>query len=258
MSAESNAVIWAFLSAGLALVAIVVALGAALVIYQRRFLRMHREYADGLVSAHEEERAWVAREVHDDALQRIMIVLQELDGCAERARGTNGLRRQLVALRAELEDLSAVLRQLAYRLHPVFVEQEGVGPSLKRLAGDLARTAPVHIEVVDESPGAPGLTPDKALVVYRIAQEALANLVRHARSETARVQVRTENGTLELTVEDQGRGFDVEAARRAGGLGLTSMTERARAAGGTLTIQSQAGAGTSVYLRLPLARSGES
>ncbi len=237
---------------------LVLAFGVALAVYQRRFLRMHREYADRLVRAHEEERAWVAREVHDDALQRIAIVLHELDDCADRAGdNSNGLRRQVIALRAELEDLSVVLRQLAHRMHPVFVEQEGVGPSLKRLAGELGRTAMVRIEVVDESPGAPGLTRDQALVVYRIAQEALANLVRHARAATARVRVRADNGTLELRVEDQGCGFDVEAGRRAGGLGLTSMTERARAAGGTLTIESQAGAGTSVYLRLPLAGSGE-
>ncbi len=237
---------------------ILLAFAVALSVYQRRFLAMHREYADRLVSAHEEERAWVAREVHDDALQRIAIVLHELDACADRAReGSNGLRRHLVALRAELEDLSVVLRQLAYRMHPVFVEQEGVGPSLKRLAGELGRTSIVRIEVVDESPDAPMLTSDQALVVYRIAQEALANLVRHANAATALVRVRADNGTFELRVEDQGRGFDVEAARRAGGLGLTSMTERARAAGGTLTIESRAGSGTSVYLRLPLARDSE-
>jgi signal transduction histidine kinase len=88
--------------------------------------------------------------------------------------------------------------------------------------------------------------------VYRIAQEALTNLVRHARAPAAVVRVHASNGTLELFVDDKGCGFDVEAARGAGGLGLVSMSERARAAGGTLNISSSAGAGTSVHLRLPI------
>ena len=79
MSAGSNAVLYAFLSAGAALIVILVGLGIVLVGYQRRFVAMHRAHAEGLLKAQETERAWVAREVHDDALQRIMLLQHALD-----------------------------------------------------------------------------------------------------------------------------------------------------------------------------------
>jgi signal transduction histidine kinase len=254
VSSASSGIAWAFLSAGLALVVILLAFGAALVIYQRRFLSLHRGYADGLVRAQEEERAWVAREVHDDALQRIAMLLHELDDLAASGNGgTAEIHQRLRGLRLELEDLSLVLRRMAYRLHPAFVEQEPVVDTIQRLAMDLARTANgTRIEVHDETRRAVTLTREQALVVYRIAHEALTNVIRHAAPGTAVVRVRASGDLFELRVEDRGPGFDVESARRRG-LGLISMTERARAAGGLLSLVSQPGRGTLVYLRLPLA-----
>lgn len=252
MSADSSAVLWAFLSGAIALVAILLALGTALVLYQRRFLAMHREFAHGLVRAQEEERAWVAREVHDDVLQRIAMLLQELDEVTDNSNpGAERRRSRLGAVRREIEDLSVVLRRLAYRLHPVFVGQEGVVESLRRLAADVTRGAGgLRLEVLSETSEPPTLTEEQTLVVYRIVQEALTNMVRHAGPANGLVRVRSSSRQLELDVEDQGRGFDLGSAR--GGLGLISMTERARAAGGALTIDSQPGRGTRIRLRLPL------
>jgi signal transduction histidine kinase len=250
VSAPSSAVAWAFLSASLALVVILVALGIALVIYQRRFVAMHRTYADGLLAAQETERAWVAREVHDDALQRIMILLHELDALAVLAAGSLGLTERIEAFRAELEDLSAALRQMAYRLHPSFHEQEGLVPMLERLASEIEHSAGLRIDVRAPEQAPPPLTAEQSLVVYRVAQEALNNVLRHSGSTWALVAVQTEDHTLDLRVEDYGTGFDTARPPREG-LGLISMTERARAAGGILSVESHPGGGTRVHLRLP-------
>lgn len=255
VSAGSNAVFSAFLSAGLALVVILLALGIALVAYQRRFLAMHRAYADGLLRAHEEERAYVAREVHDDALQRIMILLHELDDWAVQAGPAAAVAERVTGFRAELEDLSAMLRRLAHRLHPDFLAQEGLVPMLERLASEVDRAAGLSVAVRHAGELRTALTADQSLVVYRIAQEALSNVVRHAGVATAVLDVASRDHTIELTVHDDGGGFDAATLPRRG-LGLISMTERARAAGGTLSVESQPGGGTRVHLILPLGAAG--
>lgn len=250
MSASTGAVAWVFISAGLALAVILLALGAALVIYQRRFVAMHRSYADGLLSAQEQERAAVAREVHDDALQRIMILMQDLDEWSTQPEKAAPVPQRVGALRADLEDLSATLRQMAYRLHPSFHQEEGIVAMLGRLAAEVDRGG-IKVEVRDKLAEQPTLTEDQSLAVYRIAQEALSNVVRHAGATRAVIQVAAHDHALELTVEDYGAGFDSGAPRREG-LGLTSMAERARVLGGALSVESHPGGGTRVKLRLPV------
>lgn len=240
-------------SAGLGLVVILVALAAALVVYQRRFLAMHRAYAEGLLSAQEDERAWVAREVHDDALQRIMLIQQELDGWSDRLPATAQERtKRYGALRGELEELSTMLRRMAYRLHPVFVEQEGIGALLQRLAADMGHAGGLQVEVRDRLGPDVVLSADQSLAVYRIAQEALTNVVKHARSPHAAIEVWGSERLLEMRIEDFGAGFALDGTRPPG-LGLTSMAERARSAGGMLSVESYPDGGTRVHLRLPVA-----
>jgi signal transduction histidine kinase len=248
------AVTWLFLSATIVLVAIVLALGVALVVYQRRFLTMHRQYADNLVKAHEDDRAWIAREVHDDALQRIVLLMHELDSWAGASGGSRAAAlspTRTAGLRAELEDLAMVLRRMAYRLHPAFVEQ-GIEQALRQLTAELSRTANLTVDIHTQWALPPALNADQALVVFRVAQEALMNCARHSGVRRASITLAAPRGGLDMRVEDSGAGFDVEPARRAGGLGLISMSERARVAGGSLSIISQPGGGTVIELRLPL------
>ena len=233
---------------------ILVALGVALIVYQKRFLAMHRTFSENLLKAHEEDRAWIAREVHDDALQRIVLLLHELDDMMRRQKAPDAeMPVRAAGLRAELEDLATVLRRMAYRLHPSFVDQEGVEPALRRLTTELSRTVGLNVDVKAEWQFPPHLSEEQALVIYRVAQEALMNAARHSGARRARVVLDAPKGVVELRVEDEGAGFDVEPARRAGGLGLISMSERARVAGGSLSITSQPGGGTIIALKLPLA-----
>ena len=249
--AASSAIAWAFVAAGLALVVLLTATALVLVVYQRRFVTMHRAYSDQLIAAQELERAWVAQEVHDDALQRILMLIHELDTWTSGNTPAVPLGDRVTALRTELEDLSASLRRMAYRLHPSFHEQGGLMPMLERLAAEIGQMTGLRVEVRAGDPPPPDLTADQSLVVYRVAQEALANVVRHAGSDWALIQVQGVNHSIELRVEDRGAGFDTARPPRRG-LGLTSMMERARSAGGMLSLESHPGGGTRVQLKLPV------
>jgi len=218
-------------------------------IAQRRLVTLHREYTRGLLAAHEEERAWVAREVHDDAMQRLAVLqheLQELRRSDDTWTPTQ--RHHLGGIIGEVQDLSASLRQLAHRLHPAVIAHLGLAPALQQLAGEVSRTSGIPIDVVLPPDDLP-VPPDRALALFRVAQEALRNVVRHAGASAATLALVATGDALELRVEDDGRGFDTGGPRK--GIGLISIRERARLAGGRATIQSRPGQGTVVLVRVP-------
>jgi signal transduction histidine kinase len=223
------------------------------VIYQRRFLALHRSHATRMLQAQEEERAWVAREVHDDALQRVALVVQELhDWEAQGALGGDQQLQRVTALREEIEDLAVMLRRVAHRLHPSLIDQAGLVPALEGLASDVGRAAGLQVEVVAPAAPIPPLPREHALLLYRIAQEALRNVAKHARVKRASIGVRALDGTIQLRVTDEGHGFVTNDSARGRGLGLISMAERARLAEGRLEIWSQPGAGTTVTATVPV------
>jgi signal transduction histidine kinase len=239
--------------AALTLAVILTAFAAALIIYQRRFLPMHRAFADNLLAAHEEERAWVAREVHDDALQRVAMLVHELDEWPNtNARPANAVER-VAALREEIEDLGVMLRRVAHRMHPALIDQAGLVPALQALAVDVTRSSGLRVEVTDEShaDGAAPPSTEHALLVYRIAQEALRNVVKHAGVSQCHMFIAVCPASIELRVTDQGKGFVADDSARGKGLGLISMAERARLADGRLEIVSRPGGGTGVRALIP-------
>jgi signal transduction histidine kinase len=236
--------------AALALVVILTAFASALIVYQRRFLRVHRTFADNLLAAHEEERAWVAREVHDDALQRVAMLVHELD---EWPAVVANAQERLAALREEIEDLGVMLRRVAHRMHPALIDHAGLVPALHALAVDVSRASGVRVDVTEETGAGDGGPPsrDHALLVYRIAQEALRNVSKHAGVAHCRMHIAVSPDRIELLVQDQGKGFVADDSARGRGLGLISMAERARLADGRLEIWSRPGEGTSVRTMIP-------
>lgn len=232
----------------------VVAFAAALVIAQRRRLAMQRSYAQRVLSAQEEERAWVARELHDDMLQRVAMVRHELDSlwatissCATPAEA-----HRLRALNAELVDLGVALRNVAHRLHPTIVDQLGLPRALEALAGEFQRGG---LEVRVSVPESAGIPPAVAHTAYRIAQEALRNIVKHAEVREAFLILDVGTPGLTLRISDAGRGFalDGHGAHTRAGLGLVSMRERAALVRGSVVVKSRQGAGTTVEATLPLS-----
>ena len=253
MSPSAGAFWWLFLMAALTLAVILTAFAAALIIYQRRFLQMHRAFADNLLAAHEEERAWVAREVHDDALQRVAMLVHELDEWPNtNAQPANTVER-VAALREEIEDLGVMLRRVAHRMHPALIDQAGLVPALQALAVDVTRSSGLRVEVTDEShaDGAAPPSTEHALLVYRIAQEALRNVAKHAGVSHCHMFIAVCPASIELRVTDQGKGFVADDSARGRGLGLISMAERARLADGRLEIVSRPGGGTGVRALIP-------
>ncbi len=239
--------------AALTLAVILTAFAAALIVYQRRFLQMHRAFADNLLAAHEEERAWVAREVHDDALQRVAMLVHELDEWPSTAAAVSGAAERVAALREEIEDLGVMLRRVAHRMHPALIDHAGLVPALHALAVDVTRSSGIRVEVTDESHGDNGSPPstEHALLVYRIAQEALRNVVKHASVSQCQMYIAVSPTGIELRVTDQGKGFVADDSARGKGLGLISMAERARLADGRLEVVSRPGGGTGVRALIP-------
>jgi len=223
------------------------------VIAQRRRVALQQDYAQRILRAHEEERAWIAGELHDDALQRVAVIRHELDGLwsAVARVALPDERHKLQALNGELLDLGVTLRNLAQRLHPAIVDQLGLVRALAVLAEEAAQAhgITVSLSLPEATLEVPAPT---AHAAYRIAQESLRNVARHAGIGEAELSLASGPRGLVLRVRDRGRGFAPQAPTPHQGLGLLAMRERAAIVHGTLHVRSSAGEGTTIEATLPL------
>lgn len=249
---------WVFVAAALAAGILTAAIVASIVVQQRRYLTATRSFSGKLLAAQEEERARIARELHDDVIQRVALLGQSLDELAAFSHGGDRqFERRVRGLRAELVDFADEIRSLAHRMHPPVLEHLGLPAALSTLAGEMSTS---HLRVgldLDRSPV--DMPPAIAAGLYRIAQESLRNVVKHASASTAVVRLARADGGVQLVVEDNGSGFDTAAPRGlsgngGSGMGLTSITERARQFGGRVAVQSRPGAGTRVVAWIPLGK----
>lgn len=216
---------------------------------QRRVVALHRSYLQRLVRAHEEERSRIARDVHDDAVQRLTFIGRELELFQSGGEPLGSDRvRHIGGIQGEVHDLADALRQLAHQLHPAALEHAGLNLALRQLADETARGHGLKVRLELPERELP-LNPDARLALFRIAQEAVGNAVRHAGSDEVTVQLRSDGATAELRVEDAGAGFD-QRAIRSHGIGLVGIEERARLAGGTAWVMSAPGQGTRVIARI--------
>ena len=250
---EASHALWFFFLAGIvSLTIVVVAFGAAMVIAQRRRLAMREDYAQRILRAQEEERAWVARELHDDMLQRVALIRHELDSlwASLSSAATPKEALSLRALNAELLDLGVALREVAHRLHPTIVDHLGLPKALEALAGEFSRATALNVRVALPAADTPPVPGPVAHAAYRIAQEALRNAVKHSGASLAELELSGQSDQVVLRVRDFGKGFVVQA-ERGDGLGLASMKERAGLVRGAVTVTSRPGEGTVVEARLP-------
>jgi PAS domain S-box-containing protein len=210
----------------------------------------HREIqqlAGRLLTAHEDERRHLARELHDDLTQRLArlaIDAGRMESAADAPEGVRPLREGLVRLS---EDMHA----LSYRLHPSILDDLGLVEALKTECDRVARRGDLRVEI--EAGGLPATLPAEAsLCLFRVAQEALNNTVRHARASAVTVLLSSRStGGLQLAVSDNGSGFDADRPRDQASLGLASMRERVRLLQGELDIESTPGRGTTVLVWVP-------
>jgi signal transduction histidine kinase len=193
-----------------------------------------------------EERNRLARELHDSVTQKLFgVVLTAEAATTLLEREPGEVRAQLQRLQELAQDAMEELRSLIFELRPPAIETEGLSTTLRKHVEVLARV--YRREIGLQVMGKAELPPRVEAEIFRIAQEALQNALRHAGAGHVDVRLDSRDGRLALTVVDDGVGFEPSApAVRSRRLGLTSMEERARAVGGTLEIDSVSGAGTTV------------
>ena len=202
-----------------------------------------------LLEVQEEERRRLARELHDEFGQLMACIMLQLRAAKSVAgEGASAGLEETILL---LEKAAAELRSLALELRPTMLENAGLDATLRWLAEQHRQRGGLEIEFSGRLGEVSG---ERAIAVFRIAQEALTNVVRHAKARRVRVELIQSDG-LELVIGDDGRGFDVsktlEQAPERGNLGLLGMRERVEILGGTLQIDSEPARGTRIHVLLP-------
>jgi len=215
--------------------------------YQARL----RQMSSQVLTAQEEERKRIAREMHDDtaqALTSVLVRLRLLERSAENERLRGGLTELRELTGATLEGV----RRMAIDLRPPMLDDLGLEAALGSFVQDFSRRWPTEAKLTVGRLGR--IPPDVELVLYRIVQEALSNVARHANASHALVRLTRRGRALRMVIEDDGLGFDLDAVRRSreSGLGLFGMEERLALVGGSLQVESAIGRGTRVSAEVPL------
>jgi PAS domain S-box-containing protein len=214
----------------------------------RRAEQMLRDVSGRLIGAQEEERLRIARELHDNVGQRLALLGIQIDALAKASHVANRLDAPLAALGASCRELSSEVHHLSHRLHSAKLDALGLVPAVQGYCHEVSDHG-VHVRFSNDDVPAtlPGET---ALCLFRVAQEALANVVKHSGAFEARVHLFAADGHVGLRVEDSGRGFEPNGQQS--GLGLISMRERVRSVGGEVRVQSSPTRGTTIEARVPL------
>ena len=202
-----------------------------------------------LEAAKEEERRHIARELHDELGPALTAVIINLHLVRENPENSDARVADTIDLADRLVDQ---VRDLSLDLRPPLLDELGLVPALRGYIETEAKRAGILIDVVEDGP-VKELPAEVEITAFRLVQEAVTNVIRHAEAETVNVTVRRDNGDLELSVKDDGRGFDVDstlAGPAAGALGLIGMHERVQNLGGELKIDSAPGRGTTVRGRM--------
>ena len=206
-----------------------------------------------LIEAQEEERAWIARELHDDFNQRVAMVSVNLE-CLERDLSGSEVQAKSYTeeIKEQIKELGTDIQALSHRLHSSKLDYLGLVSACKGFCTELSARPNVEIEFHSENIP-PNLPKEMSLCLFRVLQEALQNAVKHSGVRSFRVSLDATSDEVKLSVSDSGSGFDFNQAISGQGLGLTSMKERLKLVDGQLSIDSKPGQGTTIHARVPLS-----
>ena len=215
-----------------------------------------RNYLQEITRAQEEERRRIARELHDDTAQDLIILLRQVDKLMSAAPKLSPQNSKLLQeLRQQTSKTLDGVHRFSQDLRPSVLDDLGLLPALEWLTSDLTKHLGIAIDMTVRGP-VRRFTPEIELVLFRIAQEALRNVWKHSGTSRAWVTVEFGDHKTVLTIKDEGKGFELpprtEDLTVAGKLGLAGMQERAQLIGGKLTLQSVPGKGTTVTLEVPV------
>lgn len=210
-----------------------------------------RSLSGRLINAQEQERCRLARDLHDHVNQRLAVLSIELEQMRRQIpEAQSVLCSSVRSVLSRTRELASDIHRLSYQLHPFKLEHLGLGVALRSLCDEFASHHEVCINF--RQCGSATLPSEISLCLFRIAQEALSNLVKHSGAGEGNVELIITEESVRLQIWDSGRGFDVNSPGVKERLGLTSMKERLRLVGGEISIDSKPGRGTEVEVRIPL------
>lgn len=207
-----------------------------------------------LMTAQEEERRRIAQELHDDINQRLALLAIDMGRIeSDPAVMTDQAREITRSLAQRLAVISDDVRRMAYQFHPSILDDLGLTAALKQLADEWSVKTGIKVVVVQEELVDP-LPRNIASCLYRVTQESLANIIKHAKAARVELELTCDGQEITLSIYDTGVGFDLkEIQARHSGLGLVNMRERVRSVGGHFDIQSEPGRGTHITVHIPLS-----
>ncbi|MBE0481216.1 MAG: sensor histidine kinase [Dehalococcoidia bacterium] len=209
--------------------------------------RQMRYYARRVTEAHEEERTHISRELHDEIGQVLSYLVLQLDHA--RKQRPDSVGQAIDEAKTTTIEAIRIVRDLSQALRPPMLEA-GLVPALEELMRKFSEKSGINAAFNDG--GIPPLTPQMNLALYRITQEALTNVIRHASASEVRINLSSKDGNIVLRIEDNGTGFDTKNQRQT--TGLQAMRERASSLGGNLSVQSNPGSGTCISATFPCGK----
>jgi two-component system, NarL family, sensor histidine kinase UhpB len=245
-------------NAGLVMITVVDISARKLAAEQLDAARVERDVLQRrFIAAQEQERLRLAHELHDQTGQNLAAVtleIKSIEGAVDER-----IRPRFRLLRRLLEQMGQTLHQVAWELRPASIDELGLSIALANYLAEWGEQCGMSTDFHCDQTQVSGLSDEVCTVIYRVTQEALTNVVKHARGATSvSVVLETANAQVRLTIEDNGCGFDADAASglgssRVGGLGIAGMRERLTLIGAELEIESSIGSGTTIFARIPAA-----
>jgi PAS domain S-box-containing protein len=221
----------------------------------RRSHAQTRDLAGRLITAQDEERNHIARELHDDLNQQVAALAINLSQLKrELPDDADSVHQQVAKLQEGVDRLSSQIRDLSHQLHSSVLQHVGLAVALESHCREFASREGVALALDFQTPGS--IPPHIAHCLFRVAQESLRNVAQHSGAQHAEVVLAETDGFIELRIKDQGVGCDVSRLQERRGLGLISIEERVRLLRGTFTLHTAPGAGTETRVRIPLNGAG--
>ena len=215
-----------------------------------------RELGVRLMSRQEEERKRVARELHDDLSQRMALLCVDLEDhhLQLTSKGVD-LGERVHEIQRRAKDISGDIHRVSYALYPSQLDDLGLGSALNGLCKETGRRH--QIEIKFSQSNLPSTIPSEVdLCVFRVAQEAVDNIVKHSGARTASLSIEGRDGHIRLAVSDSGSGFEMKPEVLRSGMGFLSMTERLRILDGDISISSEPSGGTQIVAHVPIPLKG--
>ncbi|MEO7273190.1 MAG: sensor histidine kinase [Vicinamibacterales bacterium] len=228
----------------------------------RRNTERQQAFARQLIDAQEAERRRIATELHDGLGQNLLIMKNRalLGGAAGRGADLESASEQLDEIAATAGDSIDEVRRIAYNLRPYHLDRLGLRQAIEEMAARVSASSSLPIDL-DLAALDGTVANDAAINCYRIVQECVSNIVRHARASKASIHAALDGQDVRLTISDDGIGLEGRtrtAGRASGGLGMIGVAERARMLGGSHTVTSRPGRGTTIGLRFPVSGTQQS